>query len=73
MSKGYAALFIQYKIDRIMKKPDKSEFHPNYQRYIDLVHGGSFEDLLPVNTRETVDFFTSIDPVKYNYRYRESK
>ncbi len=56
-----------------MKRPNQAEYSPAYQKYVDLVEEGSFEDLLIANTNETVDFFRSIDRHKQNFRYQKNK
>jgi len=56
-----------------MKRPNQLEYNPVYQKYIDLVEEGSFEDLLHTNTNDTVDFFKSIDDSKHNFRYEKNK
>lgn len=56
-----------------MNKPQPTEHHPYFQRYIDLVRDGDFQTLLPANTQAAVDFFTSIPPEKHNYQYDVDK
>ncbi|MDN5202783.1 DinB family protein [Fulvivirgaceae bacterium BMA10] len=56
-----------------MKRPESTEYNPGYQKYIDLVGEGSFEDLLNANTNKVVDFFRSIDKHKHNHRYEKNK
>jgi len=56
-----------------MKKPQKSEYKPAYQKYIDLVQPGNFIELLDENTENTISFFASIDTNKGNHRYAEDK
>lgn len=56
-----------------MKKPSLIEYKQDYQKYVDLVGEGSFEDLLNANTDKTIDFFKSIDSHQHNFRYEKDK
>ena len=56
-----------------MERPNKNEYTPAYQKYIDLVDTGDFVELLDQNTVSTISFFYSIDKKKENYRYAENK
>lgn len=56
-----------------MKRPLQGEFNPFFQRYIDLVPEGSFQDVLNENTRIILDFFQNIPSKKHEYRYEEGK
>jgi uncharacterized damage-inducible protein DinB len=56
-----------------MKKPGINEYPPSYQKYVDLVKGDNFFQLLDDNTKETIRFFNSIDASKHDYRYAKDK
>lgn len=56
-----------------MKKPGLDEYPSSYQKYMDLVKGDNFYELLDSNTRETIRFFNSIDASKHEYRYAADK
>lgn len=56
-----------------MKKPDKEEYLPYFDRYISLVPEGDFIKLLRENSEEVINFFESIPAEKHNYRYAEGK
>jgi uncharacterized damage-inducible protein DinB len=56
-----------------MQRPDANEYHPNYQKYFDLIPIGDYMDMLEQNTIETVAFFETIPPKKHAYRYAEGK
>jgi uncharacterized damage-inducible protein DinB len=56
-----------------MKRPDASEYPSSYQKYIDLIKGDNFFELLDNNTKETIKFFNSIDASKHDYRYAKDK
>ena len=56
-----------------MERPQKNEYAPAYQKYIDLVDTGNFIELLDQNTTSTISFFKSIDQKKENYKYAENK
>jgi|SRR5215213_970794 len=56
-----------------MQRPDANEYHPNYQKYFDLIPNGDYMDMLEQNKIETVEFFETIPPQKQTYRYAEGK
>jgi len=56
-----------------MQRPASTEYHPNYQKYFDLVKPGKFPETLQRNTTETVQLFESIPDDKHNYQYAEGK
>lgn len=56
-----------------MKKPDKEEYNPYFDRYISLVPEGDYIKLLRENSKEIISFFESIPEEKHNYRYAEGK
>lgn len=58
---------------RIMKRPDVNEYPASYQKYMELVKGDNFFDLLDGNTKELAEFFESIDASKQDYRYAKDK
>lgn len=56
-----------------MERPEASEYHPNYQKYFDLVPDGDYLELLRHNSTDTVTFFESIPAEKHDYRYAAGK
>lgn len=58
---------------RVMERPEATEYHPNYQKYFDLVPRGDYLELLRQNSTDTVAFFESIPPVRHDYRYAAGK
>ena len=56
-----------------MQKPLSNEYHPNYQKYFDLVPEGDYLEILGQNSTETVSFFENIPDEKHDYRYAEGK
>jgi len=56
-----------------MKRPEISEYKPQFQRYIDLVGSGSFLDILNENTKLLVDYFNNIPHQLLNHKYAEGK
>lgn len=58
---------------RVMERPETSEYHPNYQKYFDLVPAGDYLELLRQNSTATVAFFESIAPDQHDYRYAPGK
>jgi uncharacterized damage-inducible protein DinB len=57
----------------IMQKPLSNEYHPNYQKYFDLVSEGDYLDLLRQNSTETVRFFEAMPTEKLDYKYAAGK
>ena len=56
-----------------MQRPEASEYHPNYQKYFDLVPAGNYLELLRQNSADTVTFFEAIPAEKQDYRYAAGK
>jgi uncharacterized damage-inducible protein DinB len=56
-----------------MKKPSSDEYHPNYQKYFDLIAKGDYLDLLRKNSIDIVAFFKKIPSEKLDYKYAEDK
>lgn len=56
-----------------MQKPQTGEYHPNYQKYFDLVPEGDFRNLLSQNSIDTVGFFESLPSEKLDYKYAAGK
>ena len=56
-----------------MERPQANEYHPNYQKYFDLVPSGDYLEVLRQNSADTVTFFESISPQKHDYNYAEGK
>ena len=56
-----------------MQRPEVSEYHPNYQKYFDILPDGDYSEILSRNTFETINFFAAVPPEKHNYRYAEGK
>lgn len=52
-----------------MERPDKIEYNPYFQKYIDLVDDGEFEDVFNTNNQSTIDFFKNLPTEKHNYKY----
>lgn len=52
-----------------MNRPEKIEYNPYFQSYIDLVELGDFQEIFTKNTKQTIDFFNSIPLEKHNYKY----
>ncbi len=56
-----------------MKFPEKTEYKPSYQKYLDLVDEENFYEQFDNITNETIDFFKSIPNDKLNYKYADNK
>ena len=56
-----------------MKFPEKIEYKPAYQKYLDLVEVNNFFEQFDAVTNETIELFKSISADKLNYRYAEDK
>jgi hypothetical protein len=56
-----------------MNFPEKTEYNPVYQKYLDLVEKGNFYHQFDHITNETVELLKSINPKKLNYKYAENK
>lgn len=52
-----------------MLLPNKNEYNPYFQKYINLVDQGEFLPLLDINTQTTIEFFANIPTQKHNYKY----
>ena len=56
-----------------MNRPEKIEYNPYFQHYIDLVPIGTFQEVFDGNTNNTLEFFSSIPLEKHQYKYAENK
>lgn len=56
-----------------MKFPEKIEYNPAYQKYLDIVEADNFYAQFDKITDETIAFFKSIPNHKLNYRYADNK
>jgi uncharacterized damage-inducible protein DinB len=56
-----------------MDKPEANEYHPNYQKYFDLVPIGDYLELLRRNATECATFFESVAAEHHDYRYERKK
>jgi len=56
-----------------MQRPQPGEYIPYYQKYIDMIPDGSFEQRLRENTEETIKLFSSIPEEKHLHRYAPGK
>jgi len=56
-----------------MLRPQPGEYIPYYQKYIDMIPEGPFEQRLRENTEETINLFSSIPEEKHLYRYAPGK
>ncbi len=56
-----------------MNRPEKTEYNPYFQNYIDLVEVGDFHTVFDNNTKHTVDFFSKIPTAQHHYRYAPNK
>lgn len=56
-----------------MNRPEEIEYNPYFQNYIDLVEVGDFNNVFNHNTQHTIDFFSSIQNDKHNYKYADNK
>lgn len=56
-----------------MNRPEKNEYNPYYQEYIDLVALGDFNSVFNRNTDDMVTFFSQIPDNKHDYSYAENK
>src|SRR4030095_958014 len=56
-----------------MQRPDKTEYHPNYQHYFDLVPNGDYLQLLVQNTIDAVSFFEVLPEEKHDFSYADGK
>ena len=52
-----------------MDKPEKIEYNPYFQDYIDLVPLGDFQKTFLENTENTIEFFENIPADKHDYKY----
>lgn len=56
-----------------MNSPEKIEYNPYFQNYIDLVEVGDFYSVFSQNTKDTISFFSKIPTDKQDYKYAENK
>jgi uncharacterized damage-inducible protein DinB len=56
-----------------MNRPEKTEYNPYFQAYIDLVEAGDFQHNFIANTKNTIEFFENIPIEKHNYKYGADK
>jgi uncharacterized damage-inducible protein DinB len=56
-----------------MQRPSTDEYHPNYQKYFDLIASGDYFDLLRQNSTDTPAFFEKLPEEKLDYRYTAGK
>jgi uncharacterized damage-inducible protein DinB len=56
-----------------MDRPEANEYHPNYQKYFDLVPAGNYLESLRQNETESVTFFASVAAERHDYRYERNK
>lgn len=56
-----------------MKFPKETEYHPAYQKYIDLVSEDNFFEQFDQITNETIELLKSIDKDNLNYKYAVDK
>src|SRR5262245_50815633 len=56
-----------------MQKPEATEYHQDYEKYVDYISIGSYQQLMPGNTTEVVDLFTSIPSETPEYLSAEAK
>lgn len=56
-----------------MNRPEKIEYNPYFQNYIDLVEAGDFHVVFSRNTQHTIDFFSKIPKDKHDYKYADNK
>jgi uncharacterized damage-inducible protein DinB len=56
-----------------MQRPSADEYHPNYQKYFDLIASGDYLDLLRQNSTDTPEFFEKLPEEKLDYRYAAGK
>jgi hypothetical protein len=56
-----------------MKRPNKLEYKPYFQHYINLVPDGNFFILYRENTETILTFFSGCTETQLNHRYQEGK
>ena len=56
-----------------MKFPQKSDYNPAYQKYIDMVDNTDFFAQFDAATNDTITLFQSIDIDRWNYKYAADK
>jgi uncharacterized damage-inducible protein DinB len=56
-----------------MQRPQPGEYIPYYQKYIDMIPEGPFEQSLQENTWEVTALFSNIPEEKQHYRYAPGK
>jgi hypothetical protein len=58
---------------KFMEKPETKEYHPNYQKYFDLVPFGDYVEMLRRNGVDSAGFFEGIPAGIHDYRYEKGK
>ena len=56
-----------------MNRPEKIEYNPYFQNYIDLVEAGDFQSVFSRNTLNVEKFFSKIPKDKHDYKYADNK
>jgi uncharacterized damage-inducible protein DinB len=56
-----------------MRRPEANEFHPNYQKYFDLLSDGDYMELLRQNSIKSASFFEQVPTHIHDYRYADGK
>lgn len=56
-----------------MQFPEKKEYHPLFQEYLNLVHPENFFPQFNDATKHTIEVFQKMDSQTLNYRYAEGK
>jgi hypothetical protein len=59
--------------EKLISRPDPSEYAAYYGKYVSLVPDGQMMDLLEANMNETVSFLSSIPESRTGFRYAEGK
>jgi len=57
----------------MIQRPENNEYKSYFQRYVDLVQEGHFEDIFKQNTEEMIAVFSHIPSDLHTYRYAEGK
>lgn len=58
---------------KIIEKPEKTDYVPYFQQYIDLVHDDNIIEFLENQLRLAVSFYDRLDEWKIDYRYAHGK
>lgn len=56
-----------------MQRPQSTEHHPNFQKYISLVPDGNYFEHLQQNTADVIQVFSTLTAEQQNYRYAPGK